>query len=78
MGAEHKFDLFLKDRILMFLMYCRAHTTYDVPSMISDLDKLNVDRDISYLEHAVKQTTPHSCQNICRFKKKINGIYLGA
>ena len=53
-GAEHKFDLSIKDRILMFMMYYRTYTTYDVLGMILDLDKSNVGRDIKYLEPAIK------------------------
>ena len=40
-GAGRKFDLPLKDRILMLLMYYRTYTTYDVLGMIFDLDKSN-------------------------------------
>ena len=48
-GAGHKFDLLsLKDRILMFMMYYRMYTTYDMLGMIFDLDKSNVMRDIKY------------------------------
>ena len=28
--AGHKFDLFIKDRILMFMMYYKTYPTYDV------------------------------------------------
>lgn len=57
-GAGHKFDLPLKDRILMLLMYYRMYTTYDMLGMIFDLDKSNVQRDIKYLEPAVKHSIP--------------------
>ena len=57
-GAGHKFNHSLKDRILMLLMYYRMYTTYDMLGMIFDLDKSNVMRDIRYLEPAVKQSIP--------------------
>jgi len=41
-GAGHKFDHPLKDRIMMLLMYYRMYTTYDLLGMIFDLDKSNV------------------------------------
>ena len=45
-GVGHKFDLSIKDRILMFMMYYKTYTTYDVLGMILDLNKSNVGRDI--------------------------------
>ena len=45
-NAGHKFDLSIKDRILMFMTYYKTYTTYDALGMILDLDKLNVERDI--------------------------------
>ena len=45
-GVGHKFDLSIKDRILMFMIYYKTYTTYDVLGMILDLDKSNVGRDI--------------------------------
>jgi len=71
-GAGHKFDLQLKDRILMLLMYYRMYTTYDMLGMIFDLDKSNVMRNIRYLEPAVKQSIPIPAKKICRFKKTHN------
>jgi len=68
-GAGHKFDLSLKDRILMFMMYYRMYTTYDMLGMIFDLDKSNVMRNIRYLEPAVKQSIPIPAKKYADSKK---------
>jgi len=68
-GAGHPFDLSLKDRILMFLMYYRMYTTYDLLGMIFDLDKSNVMRDIRYLEPAVKKSIPIPAKKYADSKK---------
>lgn len=68
-GAGHKFDLSLKDRILMFMIYYRMYTTYDMLGMIFDLDKSNVMRDIKYLESAVKQSIPIPAKKYADSKK---------
>ena len=71
-GAGHKFDLPLKDRILMFLMYYRMYTTYDMLGMIFDLDKSNVCRDIRYMEPAIKQSIPIPAKKYTDSKKISN------
>lgn len=68
-GAGNKFDLALKDRILMFMMYYRMYTTYDMLGMIFDLDKSNVMRNIRYLEPAVKQSMPIPAKKYADSKK---------
>lgn len=68
-GAGRKFDLPLKDRILMLLMYYRTYTTYDVLGMIFDLDKSNISRDIRYLEPAVKCSIPIPSKKYADSKK---------
>ncbi len=72
-GAGHKFDHCLKDRILMLLMYYRMYTTYDLLGMIFDLDKSNVMRDIRYLESAVKKSIPIPAKKYAD-SKKINSM----
>ena len=69
-GAGHKFDLSLKDRILMFMMYYRMYTTHDLLGMIFDLDKSNVMRNIRYLELAVKQSIPIPAKKYADSKKR--------
>ena len=76
MGAGHKFDLSLKDRILMLLMYYRMYTTYDMLGMIFDLDKSNVARDIRYLEPAVKQSIPIPAKKYADSKKLTTMVQL--
>lgn len=73
MGAGHKFDHCLKDRIMMLLMYYRMYTTYDLLGMIFDLDKSNVMRDIKYLEPAIKQSIPIPSKKYAD-SKKINSM----
>ena len=68
-GAGHKFDHPLKDRIIMLLMYYRMYTTYDLLGMIFDLDKSNVMRDIKYLEYAVKKSIPIPTKKYADSKK---------
>jgi len=68
-GAGHKFNHSIKDRFLMFLMYYRMYTTYDMLGMIFDLDKSNVMRDIRYLEPAVKQSIPIPAKKYTDSKK---------
>lgn len=72
-GAGHKFDHSIKDRIIMLLMYYRMYTTYDLLGMIFDLDKSNVMRNIKYLEPAVKQSIPIPTKKYSDVKK-INNI----
>ena len=68
MGAGHKFNHSIKDRILMLLMYYRMYT-YDMLGMIFDLDKSNVMRDIKYLEPAVKCSIPIPTKKYADSKK---------
>ncbi len=72
-GAGHKFNHPLKDRIIMLLMYYRMYTTHDLLGMIFDLDKSNVMRDIKYLEPAVKKSIPIPAKKYAD-SKKINSI----
>ena len=68
-GAGHKFNHSIKDRILMLLMYYRMYTTYDMLGMIFDLDKSNVMRNIRYLEPAVKSSIPIPAKKYADSKK---------
>lgn len=75
-GAGHKFDHSIKDRILMLLMYYRMYTTNDMLGMIFDLDKSNVMRDIRYLEPAVKQSIPIPAKKYADSKKLTTMVQL--
>ena len=68
-GAGRRFNHSIRDRILMFLMYYRMYTTYDMLGMIFDLNKSNVMRDIKYLELAVKQSIPVPAKKYADSKK---------
>ena len=72
-GAGHKFDLSFKGRILMFFMYYRMYTAYDMPGMTFDLDKPNVMRNIRCLEPAVKQSIVIAAKKYAD-SKEINGM----
>ena len=75
-GAGHKFDHTIKDRILMLLMYYRMYTTYDMLGMVFDLDKSNVMRNIRYLEPAVKSSIPIPAKKYVNSKKISNIVQL--
>lgn len=68
-GAGRPFNLILKDRLLMFLMYYRMYTSYNLLGMIFELDRSNVCRDIKYLEPAVKQSIPVPAKKYADSKK---------
>ena len=72
-GAGHRFDLPVKDRVLMLSMHYRMYTTHDMSGMIFDLNKSNVMRDIRYLEPAVKQSIPIPAKKYAG-SKKISGM----
>ena len=57
-GAGHPFDLNIKDRTLMLLVYYRLYLTYDLTGHLFGLDQSNVSRNIRYLEPAVRQSVP--------------------
>ena len=66
-GAGRKFDLDVKDRLVMLLVYYRMYLTYDLTGHLFGLDQSNVSRNIKYLEPAVRKSNP--IQILCRFKK---------
>ena len=57
-SAGRKFDLDVKDRLVMLLVYYRMYLTYDLTGHLFGLDQSNVSRNIRYLEPAVKQSIP--------------------
>jgi len=57
-GAGRKFDLNIKDRLVMLLVYYRMYLTCDLTGHLFGLDQSNVYRNIRYLEPAVKQSVP--------------------
>ena len=55
-GAGHPFDLDVKDRLVMLLVYYRMYLTCELTGHLFGLDQSNVSRNIKYLEPAVKQS----------------------
>ena len=72
-GAGRKFDLDVKDRLVMLLVYYRMYLTYDLTGHLFGLDQSNVSRNIRYLEPAVKQSIPIPSKFYAD-SKKINDI----
>lgn len=57
-GQGRDFKLDLIDRLLMFLVYYRLYTSYELIGYLFDLDQSNVYRDIKCLEQLVKKCMP--------------------
>lgn len=57
-GQGRKFDLSLKDRLLMLLFYYRSYASCELTGYLFDLDNSNVGRNIRYLEPLVKACIP--------------------
>ena len=72
-GAGRKFDLDVKDRLVMLLVYYRMYLTYDLTGHLFGLDQSNVSRNIRYLEPAVKQSIPIPAK-LYVDSKKINSL----
>jgi len=72
-GAGHPFDLSIEDKLVMLLVYYRLYITYELAGYLFDLDQSNVNRNIRYLEPAVKQSIPIPSK-LYTDSKKINDI----
>ena len=72
-GAGHKFDLSIHDKLVMLLVYYRLYITCELAGYLFDLDQSNVNRNIRYLEPAVKQSIPIPAK-MYSDSKKINDI----
>lgn len=72
-GAGRDFNLSLKDRLMMFLMYYRLYPSYVLLGLIFNLDQSNVFRDIKYLEPLVKRCIPLP-EKVHKRTKKITTI----
>lgn len=57
-GAGRKFNLELKDRVLMTLMYYRMHTSHDILGLLFGLDNSNVYRNITYIKPMIESCIP--------------------
>ena len=72
-GAGHKFDLSIENKLVMLFVYYRLYITCELAGYLFDLDQSNVNRNIRYLEPAVKQSIPIPAK-IYANSKKINDI----
>ncbi len=57
-GAGRPFDLSIEDKLVMLFVYYRLYITCELVGYLFDLDQSNVNRNIKYLEPAVKQSIP--------------------
>ena len=58
MGAGRHFELNLKDRFLMLLVYYRLYVTYTLAGFLFDLDQSNICRNIQKIERLVRECLP--------------------
>lgn len=72
-GAGHPFDLSIEDKLVMLLVYYRLYITCELAGYLFDLDQSNVNRNIRYLEPAIKQSLPIPAKKYAD-SKKINDI----
>ena len=73
-GAGRKFELPIKDRAVMLLVYYRMYITYELTGYLFNLDQSNVCRDIKYLEPAVRGSIPIPQKMVHAGSKKIGTI----
>jgi hypothetical protein len=57
-GAVRHFNLNLKDRFLMLLVYYRLYITYTLAGFLFDLDQSNICRDIQKIEGPIRKCIP--------------------
>jgi hypothetical protein len=57
-GAGRHFNLNLKDRFLMLLVYYRLYITYTLAGFLFDLDQSNICRDIQKIEGLIRKCIP--------------------
>lgn len=57
-GGGRHFKLFVKDRIIMVLVYCRLYITYTLMEFLFGLDQSNVCRDIQKIERLIRSCLP--------------------
>src|SRR3954470_8999430 len=63
-GAGRRFNLDVKNRFLMLLVYYRLYITYTLAGFLFDLDQSNVCRDIQKIEPLIRQCVPIP-QKVC-------------
>ena len=57
-GAGRRFNLAIKDRVTMVLVYYRLYITYTLMEFLFDLDQSNVCRDIEKIERLTRLCLP--------------------
>lgn len=57
-GQGRPFKLFLKERLLILLMYFRMYITYELESYLFDLNLSNICRNIKRIEPLIKKCIP--------------------
>ena len=57
-GAGRHFELLVKDRVIMVLVYYRLYITYTLTGFMFDLDQSNICRDIQKIEGLIRQCLP--------------------
>ncbi len=70
-GAGRHFNLNLKDRFLMILVYYRLYITYTLVGFLFDLDQSNICRDIQKIESLIRQCVPIP-QKTYQITKRLN------
>jgi hypothetical protein len=57
-GGGRRFKLFVKDRVIMILVYYRLYITYTLMEFLFGLDQSNVCRDIQKIERLIRSCLP--------------------
>ena len=70
-GAGRHFQLDVKDRFLMLLVYCRLCITYTLAGFLFDLDQSNICRDMQKIEPLVRECVPIP-QKMHRLSKRLS------
>ena len=69
-GAGRHFNLDVKNRFIMLLVYYRLYITYTLAGFLFDLDQSNICRDIQKIEGLIRQCVPIP-QKIYRITKRL-------
>ena len=70
-GAGRRFNLDVKNRFLMLLVYYRLYITYTLAGFLFDLDQSNVCRDIQKIEPLIRQCVPIPQKAYNRLSKRL-------
>ena len=75
-GAGRRFNLIVKDRVIMVLMYYRLYITYTLMEYLFNLDQSNVYRDIEKIEGLIRECLPipEKLYNVTKRLKSIQEV----